>query len=387
MSLPNVKYETKSKNSFELALIIVFILLSQPFLFNVYLGPEVSYLICGVILVILAISGRAFSHFSSKLAFILIGLFIYALVSFIFNTEYVFYTLLTIFDLLFFIVVIGILRNNVKLRFRLLAFSRSFAVFVSLMIIAAHFLYLYYPGAFSHTDDFAGYHGFFNPIFGMVNDDKLRPCWYFAEPSYSGFFLGFNFLMSLKQEFKSRSNKLLTYAVLLAGIFFTSSTGAYVYLLVSLLVYLGTRISVSKWLVQLVLYGTIVVALFVIPKIDSYGLLTLAVERNEASFLSRQNRMDIANETKESMSFGDKLIGKGASYVTVKYEEGLSDAYNKLYVEYGLLFMFVFLWFVRKMTVRNLPLHSFVFLSFLSVVICMVPINLVCYYLVDPDNN
>lgn len=253
------------------------------------------------------------------------------------------------------------------------------------IIIISYLIFHKYPGLFSYSDDIAGsgYHGFFNYLLGIINEDKFRPCWYFAEPSYSGFFLGFNFLMALRREYSSKKRRFIEYAVLLGGIFCTGSTGTFVYLILSMGVWFAYKSRIKTSIIEIILYCSLIFSIQVLPTIDTFSYFSAAVERSEASFLSRQNRYNIANEVKKDMTMTDLLVGKGPEYVTVKYKEGLSDAYNKMYCEFGILFLIVFLLYVRRLTRKNLPVYCFSLMSYLSIVIFITPIILLCYQCVN----
>ena len=365
---------------FVLLLILTFLLLSNPFLFYSFIGPELQYSILGIILFALLIYCRGkFKIIRNPIA--LFFFLVYILIEFFINTDYVFYTLLSLFNILFYFVVISLVNNNLILRKKLIASLYTLSVSISILISTSYICYHLYPGLFHFVDDFAGYHGFFNPWLGIVNEDKLRPSWYFAEPSFSGFYLGLNFFLFLQKKYRSKKRKILEYCILLFGIFCTSSTGTFIYLSISLLVYFALKIHVNKKVILIFLYGSVMVSIFVVPKLESYGLLTMAVERNQASFISRQNKMSMVDKTIDSMTLTDYIFGKGASYIVLKNGEGAADSYRKLFIEYGLLFTMVYLWYIRKLTIRNLPLYCFILLSFLSVALIFDPIIILCYYL------
>lgn len=363
-----------------LLLIVTYLILSQPFLFSyIYLPIGVSYTIKLLILLCLWMySTNSYSKSANYAFFVVLGL-LYVFISFLNHPERIVSLLLAVIDVTFYAIVVKIFKNSEYIRSGTLSFIHKLGLFVSVGIILAHFIYQYVPGIFSYSEDIAGYHGYINVILGIINDDKMRPCWYFAEPSYSGFFLGFCFLLSLNKQYSSKKKKVANCMILLMGVIFTGSTGTYVYLCASLLVWGLTKVNIKPALIEAALYGAIFATLVVLPKVEEYGYLSIAVQRSEASFLSRQNRLNIAKEVANDMTITDMLVGKGPEYVTVKYQEGLSDAYSKMYCEFGIVFLFFFLLHVRKIVKSNLPILTFSMLSYLSVIIFITPLVLLCY--------
>lgn len=371
----------KYRNKYLILLIIIFLLLSQPFLISaIFFSPEISYIIKAGIMIVLGISSLSQSYKPKHTGSIVILGCLYIFLSFINHSERIVSLLLSIFDLIFFLELVILLHHDIDLRTKMLKFIEKFALFISFMIILSYFVYQYKRGVFSYSDDIAGYSGFYNLFLGIISDDKLRPCWYFAEPSYSGFFLGFCFLRALKKDYYNKKRKFFDLLLLLTGIIYTGSTGAYMYLIVALIVWIACKYKINASLLEIALFSSIFFILIAVPKIDTYGYLSLFIERSEASFLSRQNRLNIAKEVSNDMTLMDICVGKGPEYVTVKYKEGLSDAYNKMYCEFGVLFLIPFLLLVRKMTRKNFPVYCFSLLSYLSVIIFITPIVLLCYY-------
>jgi hypothetical protein len=90
---------------------------------------------------------------------------------------------------------------------------------------------------------------------------------------------------------------------------------------------------------------------------------------------------------KSEMLVTDYIFGSGVGAAEKKYSYGISDAYNKLFYEQGILYLIFFLLFVRKLTKGNIAAFTYIILSYLSVIIYATPIVLIIYLYIFYQSN
>ena len=306
---------------------------------------------------------------------------IYFLLISILRSDYFINAFLLALDVFFFWECVKLLSNDglyqsVKKRYI------QFSTIIACLVVVAAFAYKFLPSIFSYAE-INDYKSYFNPLLGLINGEKERPCWYFAEPSYCGFFLGVSFLFLYPDKSFMKKQKIILTILFALAIFFSASLGTYIYITLTILSYfLAHRFKKSLFL-EIVLYVSILFVLIVIPQIEELQLLQYYnTETNATSFIDRQERIEMANSIVGNMSFFDKLFGCGINYAAEKYGTGLSDAYHKMYCEYGIVYLLLFLSVVRKTTRENFTAYTFILLSFFSVIIHDSPVMLLSYYLI-----
>ena len=290
-------------------------------------------------------------------------------------------------DLLFIMLAVNLLSRNRLIRDKLWDSLLKFAFVISIWIIIEYITFRFIPGLYS-LQLLCDYEVYFNHILGVISFDKNRPCWFFAEPSYSAYFLGAILLiqLNLKKAFK---DKACLISITSIAILATSSTGTLLYLPISLLAWIFEKaIHNSKLLsncLLIILVITIIIICVILPTLELYEIIN--IDRSLASYNSRQERMLNATELYSQMSIFDILLGLGPDYVSIKYKMGISDTYNKLLTEEGLLFMATFMFMIYKFLKQSFSLLTFVLFSFLTICIFYSPIMLITYGLVYIRNK
>ena len=373
-----------SKKSFIIVSVFIYILLSLPFLFGATLLDNHTLPI-KLLIVMLLFPQAASYHNTTKSVSVYLSIFIlYFFLICIFRSSYIINAVILAVDIAFFWECVKFLNNKeiyITIKRRFIQFS----IIVAAFIVLSELAYKILPGIYSYQeiDDYKSY---FNPIFGLINGEKERPCWFFAEPSYCGYYLGVCFFLLYGNANFTKMQKLLIIVLFAIAIFFTASLGTYVFIFLTLLSALFTHFLKKKFFLEIVLYASILFVLIIIPQIEELQLLQV-YDNDTTSFLDRQERMNNANILMNNMSIGEVLLGYGINYSAEKYGIGLSDAYHKMYCEYGVIYLVLFLAIIRKTTVNHFTVYTFILLSFFSVIIHDSPIMLLSYYLIYKQSS
>ena len=373
-----------SKKSFIIASIYIYLLLSLPFLFGATLLDNHTLPIKLLIVVLLFPQAAAYHTISKSIYIYLSAFLLYFFLICILRSSFIINAILLAVDVAFFWECIKLLSNN-EIYFSLRKRFIQFSIFVSVLIVLSAAAYKYLPSLFSYQE-INDYKSYFNLFLGLINGEKERPCWYFAEPSYCGFYLGVSFFLLYANSKYKRGQKVLLISLFALAIFFTASLGTYLFIIITLLSSFFVRFFKNKFPLELVLYASILFVLFIIPQIEELQLLQV-YDNDTTSFLDRQERMNNANSLMNNMSIGEILFGYGINYSAEKFGIGLSDAYHKMYCEYGLVYLILFLSVVRKTTINNFIAYIFILLSFFSVIIHDSPIMLLSYYMIYKQSN
>jgi hypothetical protein len=381
-----------SRNKILLLLTILYSFLGQPFLFSaLYLGGKQFSL---KLLILLFMGGLTFIEkkvIPSRVKIVFLVVSIFYVLSGICNFEFITNTLFLFFDVIFFYLVLINFLNDLWFRTYLYRINMLLVILIAVSTISLFFVLIYDPSYFVILE-VADYPVFYNRFLGMISSYNFRPHWYFAEPSYCGFYLGVNFFIFFNSDFKSIFIRYIFLSLIIVGLVVTASLGSYIYIILALLMYLGVKLRINNILLQGSFYFLILFAIFILPQFDIYKLNQNFVDVDKTSFDDRQYRLNLSSKMYEDMSVTDYIFGSGVGAAEERYDYGISDAYNKLIYEQGTLYMILFLLFVRKFTKANIYAHTFILLSYLSVIIYATPIVLIIYLCVFyqsklKDNN
>lgn len=367
------------QTKFLIFLTFIYTLFGQPFLFSwLHLGGKQFSLKLFVLLLLIIITFSKKCKCPKKVSTTFGAFSILFLISAVYNINFFTATLFYYFDVIYIYVVLINFINNVDYRNLLYKIDFYLVHIVAASTIISLVAYFYNPGMFL-TLDVADYPVFYNRFIGMISAWNLRTCWYFAEPSYCGFYLGVHFILYLSREYESIRNKILSLLLIAGGLLVTASMGSAIYITLSIIVYIAIKLRISKKLILSGLYISLITATVILPYFDVHSLNQDAVDMEKSSFDDRQNRMFLAIKMRQEMGPLDYVFGSGVDASAVKYSYGLSDVYNKIFVEQGLVFMVLFLLVVRKFLKEDVPTLTYVFLSYLSVIIHATPIVMVVY--------
>ncbi len=361
------------------AVAILYCLIGQPFIFtDVRFGGRL-FSIKFVLLLFLLVIGFSKTKYSKKHGQVWGICALYALLALAFRISCYPGVLLFFFDATFFFCVFSLAYRDPVFRETIYKADIYFSIFICATILACFFAFQRVPGIFLSID-IGDYPVFYHWFLGTVSAWGGRVVGYFNEPSYTGFYIGIHFFLLIGAEFIKFRWKILFLILFLADLLVVLSLGAFIYMSVSLLVLFVVKVlRINPRLIKIGLFVGVLFAIFILPKFNVYNMNQDIVEIENTSTDDRQYRMALGDKVVNEMTIIDLFVGKGIDSVAKTYKIGLSDAYRKLCVEYGLFFLLFFMWFLNKMLGNNLPGYCYVLLSCLSIIIVTTPIALLAY--------
>ena len=362
-----------------LLLTILYSFLGQPFLFSaLYLGGKQFSL---KILILLFMGGLTFidkKAIPAKVKIVFLVVSIFYLLSGIYNFDYFLNTLFLFFDVIFFYFVLINFLNDLWFRTYLYKINMLLAIFIAASTILSFFFLLYKPSSFSVLD-VDDYPVFYNMFLGMISAFNFRAHWYFAEPSYCGFYLGVHLFIFNIHNFKRPFYRYFSLLLLIGGLAVTASLGSYIYISLAFLIYVGMKLRINNNFLLAGLYVFLLITIFILPNLDIYNINQNIVDVEKTSFDDRQYRLALSSTMQSEMLVTNYIFGSGVGSAVERYNYGISDAYNKLFYEQGILYLIFFLLVVRRFTKGNTAAFTYILLSYLSVVIYATPIVLIIY--------
>lgn len=250
----------------------------------------------------------------------------------------------------------------------------------SVSSVLASVFYLLLPSVF-FAAGYDGYSTVINPLgFIHVERDGFRPSWFFAEPSYLGFYLGAN-LLFVYHYYKDALPKyafLSFFSIYILSCFIVQSGTIVVSLTFSFVAYFVHNhfirsVNKSFWalVILLIIILVVVLELDLIDLYTNYDLLS--------SLGDRQSRMLSSADVYRDMSSYEYLLGKGSSYVTSLFERGESNVYYKVFIEQGSIALFLFLIYVKHFLQYSLFALFFVIIAFNSTICHFSPLTYFCF--------
>ena len=222
----------------------------------------------------------------------------------------------------------------------------------------------------------AGYDIRFNYILGGVSLKWFyRPQYYFDEPSYLGFFLGFAFFYLKEASWiKHKSIKLLI--IFIAGVLVLSVTFYATFLIGFFSEFLIVKITPfisNRNLSKIYLVVFIILSTVLISKLSEVHMLFFSGYSN--SFLNRMTRIEISLETLHKMSFFQLLTGNGTGFIALDISRilGASNSYIKTLVNNGLIILIVYLFIIYNFLKDHPTLLLYTLVGLSSVVILETP--------------
>lgn len=353
-------------------IVVFYLLLSSPFMFSGiwFSNFIIPYVIKAALLIIVAIMTLRYKLTSQSVLLIAICL-LYTTINAILHPNSAGQSIADLEDILFGIFSWNLIkRSRDKEQYANLLIIFSFVIATLLLIETLFFLII--PSLFTYTE-VIGYEVFYNKILGLVSIDNLRPCWFFAEPSYCGSFLMLNMFIFRNFVFPRKKWKRIYYLVVFAGFISTASFGAIVAFGLTLGMLIAKRfLRVGNVLIIASLFIAVISYLTVF---QNYESLESELIRTH-SFAARQERVKMGKELRESMGTTDMLIGMGVNAASFKYDVGLSDAYNKMYIENGALFLIIYLMIVYRLLKKDIIVLSALVLSLMTVIVQIFPLTL-----------
>ena len=195
------------------------------------------------------------------------------------------------------------------------------------------------------------------PFVGLVHYDdnaKIRPSWFFQEPSYLGDFLGFNFMMVSRYYLKYRKwKKTLIYilTILITG----SMTGVGCTLIAFTIYLIQKRISFlnnHSVLVKIVMVVLLPTAMTVYSTFDIQELKDQSSIVGGSSISTRQARMAYGLEQIATATPNQLIWGRGKRF-NEDFGLGVSNCYVQLLCADGALVLMFFLILVYVLLKRS----------------------------------
>jgi len=221
-----------------------------------------------------------------------------------------------------------------------------------------------------------GYDIGYNFLFGGVSMKGFyRPQWYFSEPSYLGFFLGFAFLFLKKQYWiKYRIVKLAL--VFIAGVLVFSMTFYFsmiIGLISELIIIRITRFMNPMNLSKVYLVSFVIISAIYITQLNKVGKVFFS--DYSTSFINRKNRIDLSLATLKKMNFWELSVGKGTGFISIDKTRKMaeSDSYIRTLIENGAIVLIIYLFIIYYFLRNNPSLLLYTLVALSSVVVLETP--------------
>ena len=378
-----------NKYKFSLLILLFGILINKPLVFLIdFFNEELRLVIMLVVSIFVLIYTKIINN-KKSFKYLIILVFIF-LCYFFSGVGYITYLIVQLVNLFFMLTIYLFVNSKINANYIVSKFI-NISVFISILTLIA-FIGISTDTIPFPSKEIAGYDVNFNYLFGSVQKklSLFQPHYYFLEPSYYGFFLGFSFLYLFQlKQIKFQFLKLIP--ILISGLILFSFT-FYTALVIGLISFLIYKISNpflnSRHLSKLFLVS------FVFLSLISYEYTDRAKETifiASSSFYNRIQRINLSLETIKTMNATEKLFGKGTGHIISDDFRDLkeSNSYLKVFIENGavvLLFWLLIIYFILR---DNPPLLMFVLVSLHAVVLLETPFFILLLSLVSvlPNNK
>lgn len=378
-----------NKYKFSLLILLFGILINKPLTFFIdFFNEEFRLVIMLVVSIFVLIDTKIINNKKSfKYFLILVFTFLCYLFS---GVGYISYLIVQFVNLFFMMTIYLFVSSKIKANYIVSKFI-NISVFISILTLIA-FIGISTDTIPFSSQEIAGYDVNFNYLFGSVQNKSsfFQAHYYFLEPSYYGFFLGFSFLYLFQlKQIKFKFLKLIP--ILISGLILFSFTfyTALVIGFISFLVYKISNIFLNPRLLSKVFLVS-----FVFLSLTSSQFIDKAKETifiASSSFNQRIQRIDLSLETIRTMNATEKLFGKGTGYINNDKSRDLkeSNSYLKVLVENGLIVLTLWILIIYFLLRDNPPLLMYILVSLHAVVLLETPffILLVSLASLSPDNK
>ncbi len=358
---------------FERIIILLYLVLSSPFLFSGiwFSNFLIPYFLKLALLIIIIF--RSLKHRPSSQSILLIGLCVlYTLLNFFLHPNSAGQSIGDLEDIIFAFFCWELISKS-KNRGNYVRFLLFLSFIIASLLLLETLLFLINPSLFSYGE-VVGYEVFYNKVLGNVSIDNERPCWFFAEPSYCGAFLLWAIYIFRNYEFPTKKWKHFYYLIILLGFVSTASFGSFVVFGITFAILLAKKL-LSLHNVTVVLCLILTISLY-LTVFQSYEATDSSLIRTH-SMAARQERVEMGKELRNQMGGFDLLFGMGVNAAAFKNGIGLSDAYNKMFVENGVLFLLLYLFIIYRMLKQDIIVFSSIVLSLMTVIVQIFPLTLI----------
>ena len=375
--------------------VFIFVFLSSPFII-----PEISLTIQQItciksILICFAICQLLSKHLfvTYKVVLLLVGVLIWSTAQFTLNSESLNVFFSDFLTIIYFFCFYLLCERSAELRTKLVNIWFFLIVGFMILSIIGSLLFKFIPGIY-HWSGEGGYDTVHCSLLGSihVSSENSRLSWYFAEPSYFGFFLGFNMLVITKygKEIYGKKYKLLLLLALLLCILVSSNT-LYVTLFITLFFCSIQKLGwFSMKKIQLFLIISVFMALLIFPNTDLYNVYQQYEQVAESSLADRQSRLQISSSLFHDLSIRDYFWGIGGEQIGNLYGKGESNAFYKMFIEYGSLSILLHILFIYKFLSCNMYAFVFAIVGLNAVIIHLTPmfiLNILVLHFLFSDRN
>lgn len=323
-----------------MAAVLIYVLLTRPLLFSIYLPKALRAVIELIPLLLLLLSFR--NKFRSEIMMVFL-LSIYLLINYLVNDSSLQTSFLVFTKLAFFLLMLDLLASDTSVRKLLRPLLVKFWMFVSLSVIFSFVLYWVADSAFTYAplvinDAGDGYEYYNNILLGNIRlpysfgMQVPKSSWYFNEAGQLSCFFALN-LVGAKYLVSGRVKCFYFQAInLLAGLCTLSAT--FYFLLFVLLVFwlLMNMKSIAILLVALIMPLLIYVTVNL-----QYDWLDFFLNES-TSFEDRGSRFFILLDLLSRYPEKTLLIGNGAGLVGLGYDRGLTSGWIVHLAERGSFF-------------------------------------------------
>ena len=221
-----------------------------------------------------------------------------------------------------------------------------------------------------------------NPLLGFIHESNLssRPSWFFAEPSYLGFYLGLNITFIndyIKQNGYNKNKRIIFMFIYFISCISIGSNTLYVALTLSFIISFFEKIKyISYNIYTNIIIIIIAIILIVLPTLDFFSLYLEFEAVQNSSMGDRQSRIISSSVIMQDMNLKDYIIGMGSSTVEILTGKGESNVYYKLFVEQGIVSIILYIYFIKNQF-KHCPLYVFTYiiLAFNATIVHFMPLT------------
>lgn len=259
-------------------------------------------------------------------------------------------------------------------------FERVWGTFLKIVVVSLFISGLLFKLGlinFAFIKDVENYACVHYPFLGLINLSSERVTWYFAEPSYLGFFLGFNLIFAYNLFTNKRKGKIWFILYGLSILFVGSSTGIFASIgaLAFYFLYRNRILKSNIWkLIFLILIPFLIVCITTNFDLDVL-LENLGKMREQNSGFDRSRRLIYAVDTISGMNAVDLIIGMGEGYFLDLFGVGVSNAYLRMLIEYGCIYLLTFIFLTFTFLKYSVYEYFFFFIAINSTDIAMAPLS------------
>lgn len=372
-----------TKSSLNIYILLLFIIFFNPFIFCEWFFqglPLVSIRFFFLLILSIQLIRNKLYTTKNELIFICY-IFTYLSVELYINKSSNQYFVNDVISILFFI-VFYLIKNNIPfLESKMIKTYITLLILMSAMSLASLIVYKLAPFLF-YFAGYGNYNTYLNPLLGFIHESNLssRPSWFFAEPSYLGFYLGLNITFIndyIKQKGYNKNKRIIFMFIYFISCISIGSNTLYVALTLSFIISFFEKIKyISYNIYTNIIIVIIAIILIILPTLDFFSLYLEFEAVQNSSMGDRQSRIISSSVIMQDMNLKDYIIGMGSSTVEILTGKGESNVYYKLFVEQGIVSIILYIYFIKNQF-KHCPLYVFTYiiLAFNATIVHFMPLT------------